>query len=260
MKSALEGTILKDIPLERRFSTNDPPEWSPDGKKLGLRVYGSGENQLMVLSAETGAVLKVLSPLEEKGFFFPLGWSRDSRLFYVLLKPNVGDTSLAAVDVETERVVESTVLSDNVRRARLSPSGTHLAMALNVPPARGQERKIQLVLRSLEDGSERLLTEGLINFLVRDFDSRHLLYRKFEDDRQYSFSLDTEEETVLVEDMQDFGLAAVSPDGQYWALQNRGRENARIFVSDSASIGSFPSDDACSQSRSSSSVITTSTP
>ena len=72
----LEGTILKDIPLERRFSTNDPPEWSPDGKKLGLRVYGSGENQLMVLSAETGAVLKVLSPLEEKGFFFPLGWSR----------------------------------------------------------------------------------------------------------------------------------------------------------------------------------------
>ena len=57
------ATILKDIPLERRFSTNDPPEWSPDGKKLGLRVYGSGENQLMVLSAETGAVLKVLSPL-----------------------------------------------------------------------------------------------------------------------------------------------------------------------------------------------------
>ena len=227
----LEGTILKDIPLERRFNTNDPPEWSPDGKKLGLRVYGSGENQLMVLSAETGAVLKVVSPLEEKGFFFPLGWSRDSRLFYVLLKPNVGDTSLATIDVETEQVVESTVLSHDVRRARLSPSGNYLAMALTARPAPGQEPVTQLVLRSLEDGSERLLTEGRINrFFTRDFDSRHLLYRKSEDDRQHSFSLDTEEETVLVEDMQDFGLAAVSPDGQYWALQNRGRENARILV------------------------------
>ena len=143
----------------------------------------------------------------------------------------MGDTSLATIDVETEQVVESTVLSHDVRRARLSPSGNYLAMALTARPAPGQEPVTQLVLRSLEDGSERLLTEGQINrFFTWDFDSRHLLYRKFEDDRQYSFSLDTEEETVLVEDMQDFGLAAVSPDGQYWALQNRGRENARILV------------------------------
>ncbi|MCH7479018.1 MAG: PD40 domain-containing protein, partial [SAR324 cluster bacterium] len=76
----LEGKILKDIPLERRFGANFPPKFSPDGKKLALRVYEAGEAKIMVLSAETGTLLKAFSPLEEKGYARPLGWSRDSRL------------------------------------------------------------------------------------------------------------------------------------------------------------------------------------
>ena len=32
-------------------------------------------------------------------------------------------------------------------------------------------------------------------------------------------------ETVLVEDMRDFDLASVSPDGKYWALGRRGQRN-----------------------------------
>ena len=41
----LEGRILKDISLERRFSAvyPPPPRFSPDGTKLGLRVYDAGE-------------------------------------------------------------------------------------------------------------------------------------------------------------------------------------------------------------------------
>ena len=73
----------------------------------------------------------------------------------------------------------------------------------------------------------------------RDFDSRHVFFRKMNDEGTwhnpplYSVSLDTGEETVLVDDMQGFMLAAVSPDGKYWALQNRGadRNQGSIRVS-----------------------------
>ena len=57
------------------------------------------------------------------------------------------------------------------------------------------------------------------------------MYRKGEN-RLYSFSLDTEEETVVVEDMKDLRLAAVSPDGKYWAFEHypNTRRDARILV------------------------------
>ena len=227
----LEGRILRDIPLERRFGSNGPPLFSPDGTKLGLRVYDSGENQLMVHSAQTGALLKMFSPLEEKGHFFLLGWSRDSRGVYVLLKPAAGGTSLALIDIDTERAVESTVLSPDVRRARLSPSKDYLAMIA----ATEHELATRLVLRSLEDGSEKLLKEGISISLTWDFDSRHLFYKKGSwgvvENRMYSFSIETEEETVLVDDMQELQLVSVSPDGKYWGLQNGPQDrDSRIWV------------------------------
>jgi len=187
----------------------------------------------MVRSAETGTLLEVFSPLEQEGHFFPLGWSRDSRLIYVFRATwGAGEPDLALIDVETQKVVESTVLSPNVVRASLSPSGNYLAMLLRPadPPA-GQEQIAQLVLRSLEDGSEKLLKEGIRMGVVWDFDSRHLFYRKpKEDNRLYYFSIETEEETVLVDDMQDLGIPRVSPDGKYWVFEKQGGQESRIWV------------------------------
>ena len=56
------------------------------------------------------------------------------------------------------------------------------------------------------------------------------MYRKSGDPRLYSFSLDTEEETVLVEDMENLNLTAVSPDGRYWALEVRGQRGTLILA------------------------------
>ena len=227
----LEGQILTDIPLDRRFSAYDTLRFSPDGKRIALRVYDAGEPRLMVLSADRGTVLKVFSPFEEKQWGVVRGWSPDSRLLYASVG-GTGEPSLATIDVETEQVVDSTVLPDTVRNAELSPSGTHLAMALRVL-APGQEPSTQLVIRSLEDGSEKLLTEEgrpIGRSFVWDFDSRYLLYRKSGDSRQYSFSLDTEEETVLVEDMENLDLEVVSPDGRYWALGVRGQRDTLILA------------------------------
>jgi Tol biopolymer transport system component len=228
----LEGKILKDIPLGRRFRAYLPPKFSPDGKKLGLLVYEAGEAKIMVLSAETGTLLKVFSPLEEKGYAHPLGWSRDSRLLYVFIILNAGERSLATIDVESEQVVESTVLSEDVGPGRLSPSGNQLLMLASPDPPAGQERTSRLVLRSLEDGSEKVLREGISFRFGWDFDSRHVLYEKREDEnRLYSFSIDTEEETVLVDDMQGFSFVSVSPDGKYWALQTSATDrDQRIWV------------------------------
>ena len=60
------------------------------------------------------------------------------------------------------------------------------------------------------------------------------MYRK-SGDREYdpplySFSLDTEEETVLVEDMENLHLTAVSPDGRYWALEVREQRDNLILA------------------------------
>jgi Tol biopolymer transport system component len=220
----LEGKILKDIPLDPRFKTVWSPRFSPDGKKLALRVYEASEPKLMVLSAEAGTVLKVFSPLEERGYLSPLGWSPDSRLLYALVSlQDMSERSLATIDIETEQVVDSTVLSQDVGRVSLSPSGKHLLMLSQSDPAAGPERTTRLVLRSLEDGSEKVLREGISIRFVWDFDSRHVYYKKgdwdSDENRLYSFSIDTQEETVLVEDMKDLDLVSVSPDGKYWALQ-----------------------------------------
>ena len=90
----------------------------------------------------------------------------------------------------------------------------------------------QLAIRSLEDGSERLLTEEgpVFGGLIWDFDSRHLMYRKSGDPRLYSISLDTKEDTVLVEDIENLNLKAVSPDGSYWALDVRGQRDTLILA------------------------------
>ena len=197
----LEGTILQDIPLERRFNSNRAPKFSPNGKKLALRVYdaSSGEPEMMVLSVETGTVLTVFSPLQQpgpdRGSFYHLGWSRDSRLVYVV-KFEAGDTSLDLIDVETEQVVESTALAPGFERFSLSPSGRSLLMLSGPDRVAGQARRTtQLVLRSLEDGSEQLLTEESSFRFGWDFDSRHVLYMKGrwdnDENRLYSLSLDT---------------------------------------------------------------------
>ncbi len=227
----LEGRIETDIPLEPRFGTTWPPKFSSDSKKMALRVYEAGEAKIMVRSAETGRLLNTIGPLEQKGYLSPLGWSSDGRLLHVSVALETGGDAFATIDVETEQQVAWTAFPEDVRRISLSPSGDSLGIVSSPDPPAGQERRTRFVLRSLEDGSEKVFTvQGLERFLW-DFDSRHLLYRKGEN-RLYSFSLDTEEETVVVEDMKDLRLAAVSPDGKYWAFEHypNTRRDARILV------------------------------
>ena len=207
----LQGTVLREIPLDGRGTIS--PKFSPDGRRLACQGYDRGERVVMVLSVDTETVVKAFSPYEG-GPVRILGWTADGRN---LLGFNRFGPSLDTIDVEGERVIHSIPLSPELSPMSLSPSGKHLLMS-------GGGRH---VLRSLTDGRERQLGVGLSR-PVWDFDSRHVFFQKMNDEGTwhnpplYSVSLDTGEETLLVEDMQDFTLAAVSPDGKYWALQNWG--------------------------------------
>jgi len=231
----LEGRVLQEVPLESR---DDRAGWalpSPDGTKLALFVYEDNRPRLKVRSADTGALLKVFDPFDD-GFGTPHGWSGDSRRLYVVQGPFAGERTFVQVDVETGQMVESTPLPLGAQRVTLSPSKEHLVMMVPGPLDDGNHP--QVVLRSLEDGSDKvLIDQALTNrppifgaYVVWDFDSRHLLYRRVGGDRLYSFSLETEEETLLVEDMRGFMLSSVSPDGKHWALRKQASEQSLIWV------------------------------
>ena len=224
----VEGEILQDIQVDRRYRLRSP-RVSPDGGRLAMTVYDAGAQRILVLSAETGTLLKVLSPVEGDETFFDLRWSQDSRRVHLLKKRGTGGDprtrSLVSIDVETEEV-ESTALSLDTSAAKLSPSEEYVALI-----GRGDTNwNNYLVLRSLADGSEKRLAGPAIRSVVWEADSRRLVYLKWGDTRLYSFSLDTEEETVLVEDMKDLVPKAATPDGKYWAFTNQGEWDEHLWV------------------------------
>lgn len=232
----LEGRVLQEVPLESRDNRAGIALSSPDGTKLVLYVYEDNRPRIKVLSADTGTLLNVLDPFEN-GSGGPIGWSGDSRRLYLVGRTMADDPTLALIDVETGQVVESTPLPPGASVV-LSPSKEYLAMMVPGPLGDGPP---QVVLRSLEDGSDKVLIDQADQALtnrapiwasrvVWDFDSRHLLYRRVGGDRLYSFSLETEEETLLVEDMQGFDILSVSPDGKHWALRKLAREQSLIWV------------------------------
>ena len=230
----LQGRILNDVQVESRFRTLRPPTFSPDGKKMALRAYDRNKPVIMVRSVETGALLQVFSPQgDEEGYARTVGWSRDGRLLYTLVSLSAAPGFLAAIDIETEKVVESIPLAETgVGAAALSPSGDHLVWLHGPAAALGQERTVRLMLRSMSGGGDTVLARDVNRLGLRwDADSRHILYTRGRgENRLYSFSIDTGEETVLVEDLQGYRLQAVSADGKHWVFDRNGDVGSKIWI------------------------------
>lgn len=230
----LGGNVLQEVPLESRDDRAGVALPSPDGLKLALYVYEDNGPRIKVQSADTGTLLNAFPPPLENGSGVPIGWAGDSRRLYLAGSTMAGDPTLAVIEVETGQVVDATPLPPSAEGVTLSPSEEHLAMMVH-PSGGGYP---QLVLHSLEDGSDKVLIDQprtdrapiWAGRVVWDFDSGHLLYRRVGGDRLYSFSLETEEETLLVEDMQGFALFSVSPDGKHWALRKLANEQSTIWV------------------------------
>jgi Tol biopolymer transport system component len=225
----LDGKILKEIPFGPEFWAIGATSFSPDGRRIALRVVDRKRRTLvLLLSAETGTRLKDLA-LDPQGYAIITGWSADGRYLYVLDRQPGAQDRLEKIDVESDaRTVIPLPVRSNQTSTRISPDGRFLML---VPVAKDLSQR-KIILRSLDGGSEKTLNiDGALGAISWDFDSRHLLYRKTTDKEPmfYRLSIETGVEEVLWKEVIGHFLEAVSADGRWLAFRKRGTD-WRIWV------------------------------
>ena len=179
----LNGKVIKDLPPRAEIRWIWSASVSPDGKKIA--VVGDDakrQTKIFLLSAETGTVLRQFAPLTQQGLVIRLDrhaydWSRDSRLLHFRGNNREAKESfLVTLDVESGKT-ELEALPDihyatGTHVARVSPDENYLIMAVNTNSPARQEIEANLVLRSLADGSEKVLRKNVqISWIIWDHDS-----------------------------------------------------------------------------------------
>lgn len=228
--ATLDGKTVREIVLDPQFRPAQNLQFSPDGTKLAVAVYDQkrGEKTLLI-STETGETLKALSGSSEAKHSRLAGWSGDGQAIYLALQGQQAKEQFAAVDIHTDRMI-ATSLPGPSKIHRVSRDGKWLIyVGLTLPRQEGEEHEARLILRSIVDGSEKVLqvSQDFVN-LVWDFDSRHVFYRKGQGEHLYRCSIETGTEEVFLETPKGI-LRSVSPDGKYLAFQTRARD-VRIWV------------------------------
>ena len=241
----LNGKVIKDLPSRREIRWIWSASFSPDGKKIAV-VGDDGKRQtkIFLLSAETGTVLRQFAPLTQQGLVILLNrsnrggnhWSRDSRLLY-FTGENRETKEIVSVTLDVEsgktvlKVLPDIFFAGGSHVARVSPDENYLIMAVNTDSPARQEIEANLVLRSLADGSEKVLRRNVqIFWITWDHDSRHVFYKKGKDvDRLYRLSIETGTEEVFSESSKDLMITDVSRDGKYLVFQKE-EQDWRIWV------------------------------
>lgn len=217
----LDGKILREVSLPPEFQKPRRPVFSPNGRMIALDAEDRKRlPKILVLSAETGALLKVFG-FEPGSDGVQSGWSKDSRLLYVRTH------KLEAIDVETE-TRSSTALPGMISYypGGVSPDGKFLA---NVLYPESYRQTPCILLRSLVDGTDKMLeADDLTSFTVWDFDSKHLFYRN---DKKKLCRLAIEDGAKeTVSGTEHLGLFSASRDGKYLAFNVDGAAARRIWV------------------------------
>ncbi len=236
----LNGKVVKDLPPRAEIRWIFGLSVSPDGKKLAVMGHGAKrQSKIFLLSAETGTVLREFAPLTEQGSTLelfrkgPFDWSRDSRLLYFLGSvPQANEAVHVTLEVESGKTARIPLpeLVDR-RAARISPDQNYLIWAVKSNSAAGPEIKSNLVLRSLADGTERVLKKNVqISRIDWDHNSRHIFYKKGKDEaRLYRLSIETGAEELFSKNCRDLHITDVSRDGRHLAFQSN-RQDWRIWT------------------------------
>jgi WD40-like Beta Propeller Repeat len=225
----LDGKVLREVSLRPEFQVLQRPVFSPDGKKIALQAHDIKRLQkILVLSAETGALLKVFE-FEPESYVAQSGWSKDSQLLYARLnKKESKAVYLEVIDVETEKRTSSPLPGRAFfYPGGVSPDGKLLAPGGSPPSEFG---KGHIVLRSLSDGTDKMLeADDLVGSTVWDFDSRHLFYMMKDEKHLCRLSLEDGAKQVLSAELKTPVLQDVSRDGKYLAFWERASD-MRIWV------------------------------
>jgi Tol biopolymer transport system component len=213
---ALDGRIVREVSLRPEFHSLQRPAFSPDGTKIALQAQDRTLPKVVVVSAQTGALLKVFE-FDRDSAVAQSGWSKDSRLLYARLIRRDASLHLETVDIETGRRSSSSLPGKNLYwPGGVSPDGKLFAIGVSTP---SDPRKRRIVLRSLSDGTDRLLeADDLDSSAVWDFDSRHIFYRK-DEKHLCRLSIEGGTKEVLSVDLNDPVLQDVSRDGKYLAFR-----------------------------------------
>ena len=224
----LDGSILKEISFGPELLRLARAFFLPDGRRIVLiAITRKRERLIQVFSAETGAKLRdVAMP---QGGSWIAGASPDGRYLYVTIGNREG-RHVERVDLETDARTKIPCASrQHLESVAVSPDGKLLLMPVPGAPRPGEDLTWKIVVRSLEDGGERTLEEGVAGRMVWDFDSRHVLFSKSGEPGLYRVAVDTGAEELMWKENVGHYVESVSPDGRLMAFRKSG-EDSRIWV------------------------------
>ncbi len=239
--ASLDGKVLKQVPLGPEFTVARGPAFSPDGKRFAVRSEDrKRQPKILIFSSDTGTLLKVIDFQPDIKQIRSSGWFKDGRLYAAVAGRFAVDAGgagifLETIDVDGEKRTSTPLPKGTDYNVSLSPDGKNLLFGVFPEFVSGQDQKRQIVIRSLADGSDRILKTDLIaSFIIWDFDSQHVLYKKTikkgkDEQTLYRYSIENGNEEILLKDCKDCQNPAPSPDGKYLAFQKQ-RYDARIFV------------------------------
>lgn len=231
-----DGASIRRISFAPEYRNLRRPVVSPDGRSIAvLSQDRQRQGQILLVSAETGSLSKTfaIGAASTMNSTRIAGWSSDSHLLYLQVKVNEPPSaSLETIDVQTgDR--KSAPLPSRVdgNGAKVSPDGKYLVFAVLEKRQAGQEIGRDLVVRTLSDGTERILKTNVRkggSLRIWDSDSRHIFYRT--NKQLHRCSIETGVDEIFLRDTGDLMLLHhVSSDGRRLAFQKEGQDS-RIWV------------------------------
>ncbi|HEX6323349.1 MAG TPA: hypothetical protein VFZ36_06455 [Vicinamibacterales bacterium] len=156
----------RETPLVQHPANDYLPAWTPDGSSIVFLSDRSGNVDLWIMPVANGIAAgpaRLLRP--GMGRVSSMTFDRDGSLYYSVAS-GMSDVFVATIDIDAGMVIDqpaplsSTFVGSN-SGAEWSPDGTRIAYLSRRLPSPPSARNSSIVVRSIAEGTERVLTVDL---------------------------------------------------------------------------------------------------